>query len=77
MGAVLIGSAYSWIPKLAKLHLGLHASEGLPMQAGAVRGLCYVREHCLQSGSSDGSVHVWDVRYPQQALHSLRMPDSG
>ena len=46
-------------------------------QVGAVRAMCYVGEHCLQSGSSDGGVHLWDVRSPQQALHSLRSPDSG
>lgn len=36
-----------------------------------------VKEHCLQSGSEDGSLVLWDVRSPQQSLHSLRAPDSG
>lgn len=55
----------------------LQGSHPLSAQAGAARALCYVREHCLQSGSSDGSLHVWDVRYAQQALRSLHMPDTG
>ncbi len=36
-----------------------------------------VKEHCLQSGGADGSLALWDVRSPQQPLHSLRTLDAG
>ena len=47
------------------------------VQRGAVTALRLVKEHCLQSGGADGSLALWDVRSPQQPLHSLRAPDAG
>ena len=47
------------------------------VQSGAVTVLRLVKEHCLQSGGADGSLVLWDVRSPQQPLHSLRTPDAG
>ena len=47
------------------------------MQRGMVTALRLVKEHCLQSGGADGSLALWDVRNPQQPLHSLGTPDAG
>ena len=47
------------------------------VQRGAVTALRLVKEHCLQSGGADGSLALWDVRNPQQSLHSLGPPDAG
>ena len=47
------------------------------MQRGPVKSLGLVTEHCLQSGSGDGVLSLWDVRSPTQPLRSLQAPDSG
>ena len=46
-------------------------------QRGPVRSLGLVTEHCLQSGSGDSVLSLWDVRSPTQPLRSLHTPDSG
>lgn len=41
----------------------------------AVTGLALVKEHMLLSSCADGSISVWDLRYPQPALVRSVTPD--
>ncbi len=41
-----------------------------------MQSLGFVTAHCLQSGSGNGVLSLWDVRSTAQPLHSLHTPDS-
>jgi len=58
---------------------GVHVKDALPLQNGPVKALRLVDEHTLLSGSTDGSLHFWDVQNRQkpELVHTLCMPDSG